>query len=82
MPTSDLQYYLTESTAISGNIPFNGKRDIDVLYVNTSFESDDHHQLTKNWTLALKCLEELTTNTKLRIAVVGVDLPKHLKGKV
>ncbi len=43
LPGSDLQYFLTESTAAHNDIPFTGKRDIDILYVNIDFEADEWH---------------------------------------
>ena len=41
------------------------------------------HGHTKNWTLALKCLERLVEEMPhLKILLVGRDVPEHLKGKI
>eukprot|EP00347_Sterkiella_histriomuscorum_P000123 403377084 len=82
MNAADSQYYYTQ-----GLLPSNFteiKKDIDLLYVlpDEDLESVEWHMKNKNWSLALKCFEKITAQTKYKIVTVGKTLPKNLKGKV
>jgi hypothetical protein len=55
-------------------------KEYDVGFINLG-ESLWHNE-TKNWTLALKCIEEIVTKTGFRVLIVGREPPAHIKSKV